>query len=80
MPRKKVITTEEAVAIHEANVLASLEETNLKQTLVVHFPHRNKPPRLAQLAIWIVNSLGGIIVTKYEYKNATLNSKSRHKK
>lgn len=80
MAKKKQKTPEELIKAHEENVLQSLIENGLNQHLVVHFPNRRKPPLLAQFCIGIINSLGGIIATKYSLNNGTINTSSRRKK
>lgn len=77
---KKTITPQEVINLHEQNVAISLADNNLMQHLVIHFPNRKKPPILARLCIWIVNSYGGIIATKYSFTGDTIINKSRQKK
>ena len=77
---KKTITPQEVIAIHEENVRRSLEENNMNQHLVIHFPNRKKPPLLARLSVWLVNSYGGIIATKYSFNGDTIINKSRQRK
>lgn len=87
MPKKitpqekvRVITPQQLIGLHEANVAKSLETYRLKQRLLVHFPKRTKPPLLGRLGVFLVNMTGGIIATKYEFVGDTINSKSRRKK
>lgn len=79
MAKNNTITPQEVIAIHEENVRKSLEENSMTQHLVIHFPNRKKPPVLARLCIWIVNSYGGIIATKYRFSGDTIINKSRRR-
>lgn len=76
----RVITPQQLIQLHEANVLKSLQAYGLKQHLFVHFPDRTKIPLFARFGVWLVNKTGGIIATKYEYVGGTINSNSRRKK
>lgn len=76
----RVITPQQLIQLHEANVVKSLESFGLKQHLFVHFSNRTSIPILGRLGVWLVNMAGGIIATKYEYVGGTINSKSRRKK
>lgn len=76
---QKTITPQEVIAIHENNVRQSLTDNKMEQFLVIHFPERKKPPVLARLCIWIVNSYGGIIATKYRFTGDTIINKSRQR-
>ena len=72
-------TPQEIVQKHEKNVRASLEENGLVQLLVVHFPHQKKVPILGKFGAWLVTKAGGIIVTKYGFRDDTITSKSKRR-
>lgn len=75
----RVVTPQDLVKAHEANVLNSLTTLGLKQHLFVHFDKKKRVPLLGQLGVWLVNKTGGNISTKYEYVGVTINSKARRK-
>jgi len=76
----RVVTPQDLVRGHEANVLKSLQVHKLNQSMFVDFPNRKRIPILGLLGVWLVNKTGGIIATKYRYVGDTINSNSRRKK
>lgn len=70
-------TPQELVTAYEEDVKELAEQYHVTPVHLIVFPRYRKVPRLASLAVWLLNRMGGQIATKYRVDSGTItNNKS----